>query len=417
MGTVRSIAVAVLLISFFTFVAFFGRLPALRNTPIGWLHRVIWIRIPQGFRSLDQILTNGRLSTSVSRTAHTLWNDRHPTVMIFFLLLLAVSEVLIIPPIWSLLTLQRKFTSVTLLSLPYLFLYLSANGDPGYITPEDHSRQMTLYPYDFTIFYPGQKCKTCKLLKPARSKHCSICKHCISKMDHHCIFINNCVGHGNQHWFLLLLLTTAIIITYAAYVGLDVLSAEILNRISSWTLLGKGFTWSQYFNIWGWAMQEYTRISGVTLLCILTAPLVWGLLGYHLYLIWAGTTTNESMKWSDWQAEMTNGFAFKRTLDTDRQKDTRIEPAWTHWPVESEQVVVQTEDGLPPGPGVIGTGHWERVWRLADVENLYDLGFWNNLKDVFWPRYGLTHCVEKKAQEATTMPPSFINVPISPARR
>lgn len=123
------------------------------------------------------------------------------------------------------------------------------------------------------------------------------------------------------------------------------------------------------------------------------------------------------MKWSDWQAEMTNGFAFKRTLDTDRQKDTRIEPAWTHWPVESEQVVVQTEDGLPPGPGVIGTGHWERVWRLADVENLYDLGFWNNLKDVFWPRYGLTHRVEKKAQEATTMPPSFINVPISPARR
>jgi palmitoyltransferase ZDHHC4 len=277
---------------------------------------------------------------------------------------------------------------------------------------------MTLFPYDFTIFHPGQKCKTCSLLKPARSKHCSICKHCISKLDHHCIFINNCVGYGNQHWFLLLLLTTAILITYAAYVGVTVLSAEILKQISKWTLSGKGFTWSQYFNIWAWAMQEYTRIGGVTLLCILTAPLVWGLLGYHLYLIWAGTTTNESMKWSDWQAEMTDGFAFKRALNTDRQKDTRIEPAWTLWPVESEQVVVRTEDGLPPtGPCVIGTGQWERVWRLADVENLYDLGFWNNLKDVFWLRYEFMHRVENRANESRSRPLSFGSAPASPAAR
>jgi palmitoyltransferase len=30
MGTVRNVAIAVLLISFLTFIAFFGRLPALR---------------------------------------------------------------------------------------------------------------------------------------------------------------------------------------------------------------------------------------------------------------------------------------------------------------------------------------------------------------------------------------------------
>lgn len=244
---------------------------------------------------------------------------------------------------------------------------------------------MSLYPYDFTVYHPGHACQTCQLLKPARSKHCSICKHCITKMDHHCIFINNCVGYNNIHWFLLLLFFTATLISYATYVGFSLLNAEILANLSSWTIFGKGYTWYEYCNIWGWAMQEYTRIGIVTLLCLLTAPLVWGLLGYHIYLIWAGTTTNESMKWSDWTADMADGFAFKRSIHVARRKDPTIESSHNTWPVESQQVVVRTNDGLPPqNPNIIGTGEWERVWRLADVENLYDLGFWDNLKDVFW---------------------------------
>ena len=133
-------------------------------------------------------------------------------------------------------------------------------------------------------------------------------------------------------------------------------------------------------------------MGAVTLLTLLTSPLVWGLLGYHIYLIWAGTTTNESMKWSDWQAEMADGFVFKRSLSEDRQKDTNIESPWTRWPVESQQIVLRTEDGMPPrGAEAIGAGEWQRVWKLRDVENLYDLGFWNNLKDVLWPRYGFHH--------------------------
>ncbi|KAF4637673.1 hypothetical protein G7Y89_g391 [Cudoniella acicularis] len=337
----------------------------------------------------------------MSRLAHTLWNDKHPVIMIFFILLLGIAEILIVPPAWPLLNDSRKVTSVILMLLPYIFLYASANSDPGYITPENHPHQMTLYPYDFTIFHPGQECRTCHILKPARSKHCSICKRCISKLDHHCIFINNCVGYGNQHYFLLLLFFTATLITYATYIGFSILSNEIFKHLPNWTWRGKGYVWSQYFNIWAWALQEYTRIGGVTLLCLLTAPLVWGLLGYHFYLIWAGTTTNESMKWSDWAIEMADGYAFKRAIPSNRQKDTTIEPAWTRWPVESEQVVVRTEDGLPPiREGVVGVGEWERVWKLRDVENLYDLGFWDNLKDVFWPRYGVWHKKERKAEDA-----------------
>jgi palmitoyltransferase len=101
MGIVRTVAVIVLVISFFTFVAFFGRLPVLRyvpnlesssmsyqklilrrNTPIGGLHRVIWLHIPSGFRAVDQKVTQGRLSAWIMKVAHTLWNDRHPVIMV-----------------------------------------------------------------------------------------------------------------------------------------------------------------------------------------------------------------------------------------------------------------------------------------------------------------------------------------------
>ena len=307
--------------------------------------------------------------------------------MIFFILLLSISEYLFLPEAWSLLSASRKIKAIIVLSLPYVFLYLSATGDPGYIVPANHAQQMALYPYDFTIFHPGQECHTCHHLKPARSKHCSICKHCVSKLDHHCIFINNCVGYGNQHWFILLLLSTAVLTTYAAYVGDSLLSAMIAERIPSWTLLGKGFTWFQYWNILAWALQEKTRMGGVTMLCLLTSPLVWGLLGYHLYLIWAGTTTNESMKWSDWEAEMSDGYVFKRKLPENRQKDMSIEPAKTRWNVESQQVVLRTEDGLPPRGYDDGVGEWHRVWKLRDIENLYDMGFWSNLTDIFRPRH------------------------------
>ncbi len=62
--------------------------------------------------------------------------------------------------------------------------------------------------------------------------------------------------------------------------------------------------------------------------------------------------------------------------------------------------------GLPPrGPGAIGTGEWIRVWRLADVENLYDLGFWDNLKDVFWPMYDFRqNTVESSSRPNSTSP-------------
>jgi palmitoyltransferase len=261
---------------------------------------------------------------------------------------------------------------------------------------------MARYPYDFSLFHPGAECSTCRFLKPARSKHCSMCKRCVARADHHCIFINNCVGAGNHHWFILLLLSTAVLTLYGGVLGVQLMTAQMRARFPDWALLpwrangGEGMDLTDWLIVWSWGLQDGGKGTGagvwmgaVTLLALMTSPLVWGLLGYHLWLVYCGTTTNEAMKWADWQVEMDDGFAFKRRLDGGRVKDVRVEPAWTRWPVEAEQVMVRTEDGKPPAKeaNLPGYGEWEAVWRLRDVENLYDLGLWDNLLDLFVPGF------------------------------
>ena len=280
---------------------------------------------------------------------------------------------------------------------------------------------MQMYPYDQVLFHPGVECSTCRFEKPARSKHCSICKHCISKEDHHCIWINNCVGRGNHHYFLLLLLSSGVLLTYATYLTHNLLGTILQSSAAQDTMRlvnppdariqphwSTGLSWRDYFHSWGWAITQEPRLGIVGLLCLLCSPLVWGLLIFHLYLIWGGMTTNESAKWSDWKDDIADGLVFKSV----RQRDTANAAACLHrhrgyqvwgnegqgvlvdWPVTSDQVL--RIEGSAQSPRLndaamnLGEGdQWTRVRSLAEVDNIYDLGFWANLKDVFIARQGL----------------------------
>ncbi|RBA16676.1 hypothetical protein FPRO05_01400 [Fusarium proliferatum] len=352
MSPLKKLILLILFISFMVFVAFFGRIPALSNMML---------------------------------------HERHWTVVIFFMLIMVVGEYMFLPQAWPKIGSFTKLIVVVTVFLPYLFLYLACAADPGYITPENHAYYMSLYPYDHTLFHPGHMCRTCKFLKPARSKHCSLCKRCVAKADHHCVFINSCVGYGNQHWFILLLISTAFLCTYGGFLGLSIITVRVQRYAPGWSVWKpRGMTVSQYLAGWGWGIQDNVNMGASSLLAALTSPLVWGLLLYTLYLVYCGTTTNETLKWSDWKEDMRDGFAFRRSMPINRQKNERAEPRFTRWPVEVQQIIVTTQDGQPPNDELRypGEGEWERVWNLSDVENLYDMGLWDNLVDIFVRDYG-----------------------------
>ena len=305
-------------------------------------------------------------------------------------MLLVGSEYIFLPPAWQYMSTFHRTAGTIAILLPYIFLYLAAFTDPGYITHANHAYHMQLYPYDYSIFLPGKDCRTCRFLKPARSKHCNVCKRCVSRMDHHCIFINKCVGYRNYRWFILLLLSTAILASYGALLGASIMADRTRQKYPFWSVWPtKDLDWHQYFLGWGYGLQKNLGIGAITLLTGMLSPMVWSLLIYTLYLVYCGTTTNETLKWSDWKADMDDGYAFSRRMSPNRQKLTAIEPAITRWPVETQQVITRCENGqAPPEDAPLpGEGPWERAWKLKDFVNLYDLGFKDNLRDVFFMDY------------------------------
>ncbi|XRM42501.1 palmitoyltransferase swf1 [Aspergillus tubingensis] len=401
MGAIRTIALVILGISGFVFVALFGRLPAFRKTPIGWLYRALWIHIPNGLLYLDSWLLNGWLSHCWTCSGSYILHENHPLILIFFSSLMIAGQCMFIPTAWPRISTVHHIWIPILATMPYVLLYASVTTK-SFITPKNYTVEMERYPYDKVIFHPGQRCRTCHIVKPARSKHCSICKACVARHDHHCVWLMNCVGLHNYHYFLSMILSLCLMLIYGSCLGYTLLYQTYDRLIPPGSpLRTTRQTWTGFCNIWAVVIAADIRIGAITLLMTMTAPLAAAFLVYHTYLIWAGMTTNESSKWSDWKEEVADGMAYKSSkaeIYGSSPLLAEYQSAQSFWPVSSDQVLILT-DGEPPKEGCLLSRdsneikqpsnrdapvdrRWVQVQSMKEIDNIYDLGFWNNLRHV-----------------------------------
>ena len=258
---------------------------------------------------------------------------------------------------------------------------------------------MMHYPYDYQLFHPNIMCRTCMFPKPARSKHCSLCRACVARADHHCIWVNNCLGRGNYKYFLALLLSTSVLLAYGAFLAYLTLAPQIRSHFDSYPhwhvsdYAGRtDFLGRVVFRLDTWLDVLATAFDvggicrgGVGFLALLTSPLPAGLLAYHVYLVWAGMTTNESGKWSDWKEDVADNLVWSTDVYPHGQP---YEQPWAKWPKRSGTFLVLTNDGREPRlvaeeiTSVVAgreKANWRRVYSMKDLVNIYDLGMWANM--------------------------------------
>ena len=132
----------------------------------------------------------------------------------------------------------------------------------------------------------NQLCATCKIVKPLRSKHCSICDRCVSCFDHHCPWIGNCVGKANRREFVLYLVLETLAMSMAIIIAVVRVVTEYRVRSSPRNARG-----AESFGIFSDGVGIVVFLAMDALLLLSTMVLCVT----QLRMIASNVTTNESV--------------------------------------------------------------------------------------------------------------------------
>mgnify|MGYP001945658655 CR=1 FL=1 len=308
----------------------------------------------------------------------------------------------------------------------HVFFYKACMTHPGRITQENYPCFMHTE-YDGTLYVPGKACSTCKLPKPARSKHCSMCGICVPISDHHCVWLNQCVGELNYKWFLSFLVYHILFFGYCTFVLFTFMySRAVVLKTQRFTDLRtmRSFmptTWMVILHL----CKEETGLMVVTCLAFVMCVAIGAFFTYHMWLVKNGMTTSENVKWTythkmyDRLLEAYNKA--KSRLDADKEsnednrerKDARARAdADPDDDADTSAVGSSKDDLIMEAPeamaGCVGiTGVSTSTTKLvldqinggktfADItrdlkhpgerpRHIYDRGFWENLMRIWYP--------------------------------
>ncbi|CAI6432487.1 AAC_HP2_G0009670.mRNA.1.CDS.1 [Saccharomyces cerevisiae] len=253
--------------------------------------------------------------------------------------------------------LLERILIVPIIILPPVALGILAMVSRAEDSKDHKSGSTEEYPYDYLLYYPAIKCSTCRIVKPARSKHCSICNRCVLVADHHCIWINNCIGKGNYLQFYLFLISNIFSMCYA-FLRLWYISLNSTNTLPR-------------------AVLTLTILCG----CFIIICAIFTYL--QLAIVKEGMTTNEQDKWYTIQEYMREG-KLVRSLDDDcpswffkctEQKDDAAEP------LQDQHVTFYSTNAYDHKH--YNLTHYITIKDASEIPNIYDKGtFLANLTDL-----------------------------------
>ena len=257
-----------------------------------WLHSAL-----SSVASLVSLCLPRSLLSCCSRLTTYLFHCRNPVFQLLYLTLMLGCYTLFI--LYALPSLPA--TSVQHYIQPFVFIsallsFAAACQPPNYLTPANLTSALHRYQPCPQLYRDGLTCPTCQLVKPARSKHCSVCRRCVLRFDHHCIWVNACVGEGNHRYFIGFLFVHTAFLVYGAWLLYGILYGVLFHSQHSHRFPQTWQFYAQY-------LSYYHHIPvGLLFLTSSLSLLLAAFTAYHLYLVCSNQTTNERHKWSDIRA-------------------------------------------------------------------------------------------------------------------
>ncbi|KAM1353875.1 hypothetical protein ACFX2H_033303 [Malus domestica] len=261
----------------------------------------------------------------------------------------------------------HRYASLWAVGVGVLLFLLASFSDPGTIRADNVSLYLSAYPYD-NIIYSEKECPTCKIPKPARSKHCSVCDRCVARFDHHCGWMNNCIGERNTQYFVAFLLWHTLLCIYGTVaIGLilagQVKEYKVIEILTVYYGVDNSFR-SLTPHVVQWLLGDYNTQILLMVFLAIVALLLAGFFGYHAKLCLTNTTTNETYKWQDY-------VSWQKKLNEARASSAALKASISG--ISSER--------KPP------ESKWRAMFRRSPLEdaeavvknNIYDKGFFQNI--------------------------------------
>ncbi|OMJ83864.1 hypothetical protein SteCoe_15089 [Stentor coeruleus] len=236
--------------------------------------------------------------------------DYHRAVLTFFLIFL--------PEIAFLSTTSQYFTvTISILSIIFAIacigsLFIIATSNPGYILKQEYpfymgplgsptihsaliaepSKAAAIENPCFELVINGSRvkiknCRTCWIVRPPRTSHCSECNLCVERFDHHCPWVGICIGKYNYSKFLIFLGLTNILVLFdficciihISYVTIDINNQSLSSKQQDEKILENAGS-SIFLGLYMFIFLIF--IGGLTV--------------FHCVLISKGLTTSEVMR-------------------------------------------------------------------------------------------------------------------------
>ncbi|XP_043722807.1 probable protein S-acyltransferase 17 [Telopea speciosissima] len=267
----------------------------------------------------------------------------------------------------------HRYASLLAAGVGVLLFVVTSFSDPGTVKAENVSQYIAAYPYD-DIIYSEKRCSTCKIPKPARSKHCSICNRCVARFDHHCGWMNNCIGERNTRYFMAFLLWHFLLCIYGT-VALGLILAGQLKELKVIYILTAYYGvensfYSLFPHVVQWLLSSYNTQILLMVFLVIVSLLLAGFFGYHAHLCLTNTTTNETFKWQDY-------LSWKKKINEAKVSAEALKASISELSKEKK----------PP------KSKWKAFFRRSPLEevvvvvknNVYDKGAFHNLNEIIFP--------------------------------